>query len=130
MQALTDLILDANSLTGTIPETIGNLQALTYLSFNGNSLTGTTPETIGNLQALTILLILSSPRVSRALTMPGRGEASAELLKAKCRSEALSLFVLRRRTTMPPLKHLFRAMEKMSLNNWSRRSRCRRTVSW
>ena len=41
--------LAANNLTGTIPESIGNLVNLRYLNLMNNQLTGNIPESIGNL---------------------------------------------------------------------------------
>jgi hypothetical protein len=43
---------DQNTLTGTIPTTIGNARHLKNLSFHGNYLEGTVPESISNLASL------------------------------------------------------------------------------
>ena len=49
------LSLSNKSLTGTIPEELGNLYGLTTLKLNNNSLTGTIPETLEELTDLTEL---------------------------------------------------------------------------
>ena len=46
-----------NSLTGTIPASLGSLSALTDLQLHDNSLTGTVPASLGSLSALTVLLL-------------------------------------------------------------------------
>ena len=52
---VTELELDSNSLTGTIPADLGDLSALTELELDSNSLTGTIPADLGDLSALTEL---------------------------------------------------------------------------
>ena len=49
------LDLEHNRLTGTLPETLGNLNNLQYLNLGHNRLTGTLPETLGNLNNLQYL---------------------------------------------------------------------------
>jgi len=49
------LFLYENKLTGTIPDSIGNLNRLEYLSLRENKLNGTIPESIGNLYNLEYL---------------------------------------------------------------------------
>ena len=49
---VTSLNLDYNSLTGEIPETLGNLNSLKYLDLGDNDLTGKIPETLGQLNNL------------------------------------------------------------------------------
>ena len=48
----TSINLGFDSLTGTIPATLGSCSALTYLMLHGNSLTGTLPASLGSLSAL------------------------------------------------------------------------------
>ena len=52
---VTQLILEFNGLTGTIPNELGELTNLTQLSLNRNNLTGTIPDELGNLTNLTRL---------------------------------------------------------------------------
>lgn len=47
--------LHDNMLSGSIPESIGNLTALAYLGFPNNNLSGSLPESIGNLKNLQTL---------------------------------------------------------------------------
>ncbi len=54
---LTGLSLAYNSLTGSIPAELGNLTNLTSLSLNNNSLTGSIPAELGNLTNLTYLFL-------------------------------------------------------------------------
>jgi len=49
---LQDLWLDDNSLTGTIPSSLGSLSELQRLYLQGNSLTGTIPPSLGELSEL------------------------------------------------------------------------------
>jgi hypothetical protein len=51
----TELYLQSNELTGSIPSEIGNLTNLTFLTFYNNQLTGSIPPEIGNLTNLTYL---------------------------------------------------------------------------
>ncbi|RKO87211.1 hypothetical protein BDK51DRAFT_25852, partial [Blyttiomyces helicus] len=46
------ITLASNSLTGTIPESLGKLESLTSLFIWNNSLTGTIPESLGKLESL------------------------------------------------------------------------------
>ncbi len=46
---VTSIDLVSNYLTGTIPESIGNLSNITYIDLSNNQLSGSIPETIGNL---------------------------------------------------------------------------------
>lgn len=48
-EKIISLELYGNSLSGTIPESIGNLESLNYLSLGNNSLTGEIPESMGDL---------------------------------------------------------------------------------
>ncbi|GLT44494.1 hypothetical protein SLA2020_183860 [Shorea laevis] len=52
LKKLTILILVGCGFTGTIPDTIGNLQQLTMLSLNSNNFGGRIPPSIGNLSNL------------------------------------------------------------------------------
>lgn len=54
---VTEINLYNNSLSGYIPEAIGNLSNLTYLDLNSNNLTGNIPESIRNLSSLKYLLL-------------------------------------------------------------------------
>ena len=49
---VTGLHLDYNELTGTIPETLGQLKSLKSLILSRNGLTGPIPETLGQLKSL------------------------------------------------------------------------------
>ena len=52
--------LSNNQFTGKIPSEVGSLTALTYLSLFGNALTGTIPSEVGGLTALTLLKLASN----------------------------------------------------------------------
>jgi Leucine-rich repeat (LRR) protein len=52
MTRLTRLAMDDNSLEGTIPSSLGRLQKLRTLRLQRNSLTGTVPTELGNILAL------------------------------------------------------------------------------
>ena len=54
---VTRLILNNNSLTGTIPSELGNLTNLTWLQLSRNSLSGGIPSELGNLTKLTWLTL-------------------------------------------------------------------------
>ena len=55
---VTQLMLSAKGLNGTIPESIGNLVNLTYLHLGNNyEITGPIPESIGNLVNLKVLML-------------------------------------------------------------------------
>ncbi len=49
---VTNLVLDHNQLTGSIPTSVGNLTALTSIYLRSNQLTGSIPRSVGNLTAL------------------------------------------------------------------------------
>ena len=49
---VTELWLDENNLSGTIPAEIGQLESLEHLNLWGNQLTGSIPSEIGNLKML------------------------------------------------------------------------------
>jgi len=63
---LTTLGLFSNpGLSGTIPDTLGNLSSLTYLGLYSNpGLSGTIPDTLVNLNSLTSLALFSNPGLS------------------------------------------------------------------
>jgi len=54
---VTSVDLDRNSLTGTIPNSIGDLIHVTYLELAHNDLTGSLPNSIGNMASLTTLFL-------------------------------------------------------------------------
>ena len=49
------LSLHDNQLSGSIPESLGQLTSLTFLSLDNNQLTGSIPESLGHLTSLTVL---------------------------------------------------------------------------
>lgn len=55
--AVTNLSLNYNDLTGTIPPELGNLDNLTYLSLIGNVLTGSIPAELGNLSNISRIFL-------------------------------------------------------------------------
>ncbi len=55
--SVSRIVLDDNSLSGSIPAELGNLTNLTSLYLNVNSLTGSIPSELGNLTNLTGLSI-------------------------------------------------------------------------
>ena len=58
MPLLKELLLDrCPMLTGTIPDTFGNLQSLEFVSLWGNSLSGTLPQGLTGLPSLEVLQI-------------------------------------------------------------------------
>ena len=58
--SLHGLNLQSNSLTGTIPASLGNLTDLTSLWLNNNTLSGSIPSELGNLKNLTTLYLINS----------------------------------------------------------------------
>jgi len=57
---LTNLNIDYNQLTGSIPSEIGNLTNLLKLSLHYNQLTGSIPQEIGNLTNLIRLFLYNN----------------------------------------------------------------------
>ena len=55
MSKLQLLLLSNNGLTGSLPESLGNLSKLQYLDLFNNGLTGSLPESLGNLAELQLL---------------------------------------------------------------------------
>ncbi|GLU06078.1 hypothetical protein SLE2022_231410 [Rubroshorea leprosula] len=55
LKKLTILILVGCGFTGPIPDTIGNLHQLAYLSFDSNLLNGPIPSTLGLVQSLQVI---------------------------------------------------------------------------
>lgn len=58
--SLKKVLMDVNSLSGTIPTRLGSNTALTYLSLGSNQFTGTIPSEIGKLTALENFLVDSN----------------------------------------------------------------------
>ena len=54
---MTDLYLDENDLTGSIPAKLGDLSSLRNLWLSGNGLTGSIPKELGNLSSLSTLFL-------------------------------------------------------------------------
>ena len=52
---VTQLVLDGNNLSGSLPAELGKLTSLTRLALNRNRLTGSIPSELGNLPALEII---------------------------------------------------------------------------
>jgi Leucine-rich repeat (LRR) protein len=70
---VSELVLNRHNLSGTIPETIGNLENLKVLSLANNNISGTIPSNIGRLKSLLVLDLLRN-------LMNGRIPASLEEL--------------------------------------------------
>jgi hypothetical protein len=58
--SVAQIVLNGNSLSGSIPSELGNLSNLTYLHLGSNSLTGTIPSELGNLTKLTYIFLFSN----------------------------------------------------------------------
>ena len=71
--ALMFLRLDANSLSGTVLASLGSLSVLWYLSLYDNSLTGTVPASLGSLSALTYLALGDNSLTGTVRMAPGVG---------------------------------------------------------
>ena len=61
---LSDLGLSNNQLSGTIPSTFGNLGRLSYLGLHDNKLTGIIPSTLGNMMQLTYLILFNNTNLT------------------------------------------------------------------
>jgi hypothetical protein len=57
LQQLALLDLGANQIEGSIPQTLGGLQQLAFLSLDTNQIEGTIPQTLGDLQQLAHLAL-------------------------------------------------------------------------
>ena len=66
LTSLEILNLDTNQITGTIPTQLGDLENLQFLHLDGNKLTGPIPIELGNLTSLT-LLYLADNQLSSAI---------------------------------------------------------------
>mmetsp|Transcript_35091 Transcript_35091/g.71841 ORF Transcript_35091/g.71841 Transcript_35091/m.71841 type:complete len:100 (-) Transcript_35091:54-353(-) len=57
MRELTQLYLNSNKLTGTIPSQLGDLKQLVQLSFDDNNLTGSVPHSVCELEKIANLAV-------------------------------------------------------------------------
>ncbi len=57
---VTYLELSSDRLTGSIPDSLGNLSNLTYLNLSANYLTGPIPDSLGNLSNLNYLYLYNN----------------------------------------------------------------------
>ena len=107
----TTLNLSGNSLTGSIPSELGNLTGLTSLNLSGNSLTGSIPTELGQLSNLTQLLLnnnsLSGPIPSEI------GNLSA-LRNLRLHWNSLSGPIPSEIGNLPNLDHLWLAHNRLS----------------
>lgn len=67
MSSLYDLQLQGNSLTGTIPTELGQLERLQVLRLDTNSLTGNIPAEIGSITTLSDLYVNGNSGMSGTL---------------------------------------------------------------
>ena len=68
--AVVSLSLNSNNLTGTLPNSIGNLLNLTKLALSGNAFAGSIPSSVASMTSLTNLT-LSNNRLNGSLpTLP------------------------------------------------------------
>ena len=67
LTSLETLILVTNELSGTIPDQLGNLTSLKRLSLGDNQLSGTIPDQLGNLTSLETILNLGGNELSGAI---------------------------------------------------------------
>jgi hypothetical protein len=58
--SVTSISLGKNQLSGSIPDTLGNLSNLQYLYLHSNELSGSIPDTLGNLSNLQMLFLYSN----------------------------------------------------------------------
>ncbi|KAF7093072.1 hypothetical protein CFC21_095505 [Triticum aestivum] len=60
LKGLTALVMQINSLSGCIPDTLGNLLNMSLLSLSHNKLSGDIPQSIGKLERLTELYLMEN----------------------------------------------------------------------
>ncbi|KAL8051597.1 hypothetical protein ABFX02_06G158300 [Erythranthe guttata] len=63
LQTFTTVDLSGNRFSGTIPESIGNLNSLRYLNLSRNNITGNIPSSLGNMSILESLDLSSNQLV-------------------------------------------------------------------
>lgn len=78
--SLSSLVISGNSLTGSIPYTIGQLTLLTNLELSGNELSGSIPKSIGEL---TSLLFMDLSQNVLGSTIPDEVGALSALLSIR-----------------------------------------------
>lgn len=60
LKGLTAIVMQINSLSGHIPDTLGNLLNMSLLSLSHNKLSGEIPQSIGKLERLTELYLMEN----------------------------------------------------------------------
>jgi hypothetical protein len=80
------LVADFNSLSGTVPSTIGLLSNLKHLLLKNNKLTGTLPAEIDHLKDLNILLIEQNNFVGNADVICKNAGFDLQFFVADCAS--------------------------------------------
>jgi hypothetical protein len=79
LQQLTYLQLGNNQIEGTVPQTLGDLQQLTYLRLAGNQIDGSIPQTLGGLQLLTALHLDNNRLTGVVPSLPFKNYTSCRL---------------------------------------------------
>eukprot|EP01044_Picomonas_judraskeda_P002936 COSAG03_NODE_226_length_10318_cov_14.007925_2_plen_1266_part_00 len=87
MTGLSRLGLDTTSLSGTLPESVGEMTGLWMLSLSTTRLSGTLPESVGEMTALTNLYLYST---SLSGTLPESSGEMTELSNLVLYSTSLS----------------------------------------